>query len=113
MDEWKRYHIGDAHDGEGSALWGSNVPDYYPLTLDEIAALLSSAQQSADRREISSIELRLCQGIWGFTSLVSLHGSVEYARRHVVNLYRQGYQLGPSDDLVWELHHWMHATFER
>ena len=110
MEEYKRYHVGNAHDGDYERM-RANVPDYYPLTPEEISGLLSRAQLASDQREIASIELRLCQGIWGHTSGIPLHGPLADVVRWVRLVYRQNYRSGPVPELVEELCDSMRSTF--
>src|SRR6267142_1967789 len=106
MSERKRYHIGNEHDECSEPKW-VNVPDYYPLADEEIATLLAAAQGTSDAFELRSIELRFCQGIWGYTSHEGLHSPVGYAAKRLRLLYRQNYHRGSSPELIWELSRWM------
>lgn len=110
MSERKQYHIGRAHDADFEPKWVT-VPDYYPLTSDEIASLLLAAQGTSDAFEVWSIGMRLCQGIWGHTSAIALQSVLAYAVDRVLLLYQQNYHQGPFPELVAELRRWMLYPF--
>lgn len=110
MSKQKRYHIGNTHDEDFEPKWVT-VPDYYPLTDEEIVALLTVAQGISDSFELWSIEMRLCQGIWGHTSNVAIHSPVAFAADRLRFLYQHNYHQGPSPELVAELRRWMNYPF--
>lgn len=112
MNERKRHHIGLLHDVvDEPPLCAVTLPDYYPLTPYEVGGLLLAAQGTSDVFELWSIGMRLCQGIWGHTSSITLGGPLDYAVKRLLAFYHEHVQDGPAPGHVEEVCRWMRYTF--
>lgn len=77
------------------------IVDYHPLTKDEIAELLRTAQASqGDATLLAQIQIRLSQGIRGMTSPHPTDGPVKERNSRLNELYVNRYREGPTTQLV-------------
>lgn len=66
----RKFHVPCNHER------GVTVPDFHPLSLEEVCALLVAAPSCDSSRERSSIHIRLCQAIPGMTCPRPIDGPV-------------------------------------
>lgn len=103
-----QYHIPCQHE-TGAVPDAQQVSDYHPLTREAIADLLIAAQEQRDDVQIvSSIQVRLCQGIVGFECPHLIEGPIAEAQYRISKLYMQWYEQGADPGLVEELYALMH-----
>lgn len=68
-----RLHIPDRHDTD-KISWDITLPDYHPLSFEDIVELLTLAQTSPEKR--LDIHLRMVQGIQGQVSPHEIEGTI-------------------------------------
>ena len=100
----KRYHIECTHEHD------EQIPDYYPLTKEEIAELLSTAYQAhilKDSFTTSSIQVRLDQGIRGIMCPREIDGPVAKRESQLDSLFVKNVHRGADPELVQQFYQLM------
>jgi hypothetical protein len=85
-----KYHIPCLH--ETGEVREARVDDYYPLDCQQISQLLIAASKSDCASEVSSIQVRLNQGIKGIKCPRELDGQAAKRELEMDELYVETYQ---------------------
>ncbi len=80
--------------------WLKPVSDYYPLSVDEVRALLEEAKGLTSAADLSDIQCRLVQGVVGAVCPHETTGEVASRSLMIDWLFVMRYQEGGTDELV-------------
>jgi len=95
--EYERVHVPCLHETDGENVL-TLVPDHHSLTKKQIHLLLRKAKQTGDYRVRNSIQIRLCQGIKGYTCPLS--GETMNKENAVSQLFLDNMKKAPTSLLV-------------
>lgn len=101
--ETKKESIPCLHETGEEKDSGKKVPDYHPLSKEQVASLLDKASRSNDVSYISSIQVRLAQGIRGMVCPRDIDGEASEKNRKLDELFVGRYKKGSSPQLVERL----------
>jgi hypothetical protein len=100
-----RLHLPCLHE-VGQAPADQEVPDYHPLVWEEVVYLLTVAAEASavgDYQTASSVQVRLCQGIPGYTCPRQVEGPVLEMENAISALFVENYGRGPDPEFVDQL----------
>jgi hypothetical protein len=95
------FEIPCPHEADPSISHGVTLPDYHPLTTEEIAKLLNFAKEhKGDGCTVAAVQVRLGQAVKGCTCPRTIHGESARRSTQLDRIFVDRYELGGTPDLV-------------
>lgn len=95
------FEIPCPHMADRSIPVGKDLPNYHPLSREEIVRLLDFARgHMEDGIAIAAVEVRLCQGIPGMTCPRPMRDAVAEKSVELNRVFMDWYESGGASDIV-------------